>query len=121
MGTAEALGGLPEDMFDRPFRIAQHVRIPQPNDPPTLCLKPCGALRVIIRLLGMLTTIQFYGQLRRSAGKIEDIGSDHQLPGKTRAIDRQQTPRRAFRIGRAGAKRASAFGHDLGNPTHVEA
>ena len=100
MGAAEALGGLQKHCFCNTIGIGQNFIIPETNNPPSLCAQPSCA-GFVVSTADMLRSVQFYNQLRRSVGNVDDIGSDHQLPGETRSIRCETMPERPLSIGRA--------------------
>ena len=92
MGTAEALGGLRQNMQNGTVGIGQHVRVPQPDDPPASALQINGSTPVFDLPVDMLTTIELHAQLYRAARQIDDERRDHKLPRKGGTIPRDPMP-----------------------------
>lgn len=68
----------------------------------------------------MVAPVEFDSQLRVSAGHIEDVVSDNQLPRKSGAMISDQPPDRALSVGCVVAQFAGALGHQGRNAGHCE-
>jgi hypothetical protein len=64
VGAAEALGGLRQNVQDRPFRIVEHIRVPQPEHSPTLALQKCRSAIIRFDLRGRTVFIIEHPQQR---------------------------------------------------------
>jgi hypothetical protein len=96
VGTAEALGGFRQNILGGALRVRQHVRVPQPHNPPTLALQIFRPPLVRRRLLEMLATIELDPKPRLATSKIDNERRHHQLPRKGGPVTRNQMPNRAL-------------------------
>ncbi|MDB5708529.1 MAG: hypothetical protein JWL96_599 [Sphingomonas bacterium] len=96
MGAAEALGGFRQNVLGGALRVRQHVRVPKPNNPPTLALQIFRPAQIGHHLLDMLATIELHPEPRLATSKIDNERRHHQLPRKGRPITRNQMPDRPF-------------------------
>lgn len=88
MGAAEALGGVRQHKFRRALGIAHNFGVPKPNYAPAEIFQIGGTACIIALLIQMLASVEFDRQLGFAAGQIEDVVSNHQLPGKGWSIAR---------------------------------
>ncbi len=82
MGAVEALGGLRQNVLGGTLYVGEHVRIPKPDNPPTLTLKIICAPLTGGRLLDMLAAVEPDAKPSLTARKIDDEGWHSQLPVK---------------------------------------
>ena len=97
MGTAEALGGLRQNMLDCAFGIGQHIGIPEPNDAPSLGTEKGGTALVSLSRLDVLAAVKLDGQPGLAASKIDDEWRFDQLTGEGWAIAGDALPYRQLR------------------------
>lgn len=77
MGSAEALGGLFQNRLHYAVQIFKDFAVPESQHGPAFLFQKFGAGCVIGGSIAVLRTIEFDGQSRRAACKIDDIRSDH--------------------------------------------
>src|SRR5690606_33770406 len=76
-----------ENPLDDPIGVRQHVVVPEPNDPVSLCFQPSRPDAVRFRLQIVLTAVDLDDQSGREADEIHDVRSKRILPSKTDAAD----------------------------------
>jgi hypothetical protein len=87
----------------------QHIIIPETQHTIPRTLQPFGTPRILLRALGMLTTVQFDNQTGIGADEIRDVRADFMLPPKfpsQQLAVAQLSPECAFGIGLARAQGA---------------
>lgn len=92
MGTAEALGGLRQNIQGRAIGIGEDIRVPQADDPPALAFEIAGSASVRLYGVEMLAAVKLDAQPCAAASEIDDKGRDDQLPGKGRAVAGDAVP-----------------------------
>ena len=118
MGSAEALGGLREDSFHNAVEIIENLAIPEADYPPALRFQKCGVVLIVNYGIEMLRSIELNRELRAPARKVQNIGTNDKLPGKTRAISRDTLPHHSLRVGLAVTQDPSIGGHVVGDTAH---
>ena len=118
MGAAEALGGACEDRLRGPERIVAHVAVPHPKHGPAFAPKPLIASHIALGF-GMLAAVDLDHQLCVTAGEVDHIRPDRQLPRELGPIAGQElSDLSLFRRG-VRAQRPGAFGNfDFQAPGH---
>lgn len=91
MGRPEDFRHVSQNGFGHTLRIFGNLSIPEANDSPAQPFEKCRALSVV-RRIDMLAPVELDGQFRRSAGQLENVVSDDQLPGKARTAAGNQVP-----------------------------
>ena len=98
MGAAEALGGFRQNMQDGTVRIAEHVAIPQPNDPPPFAFQKRRSAGIRLNLRSMMAAVEFNTEPGLAARQINDERWHDKLPGECRPIARDAPPYRQRRV-----------------------
>jgi hypothetical protein len=93
VGAAEALGGPLHDSVEHPVRIGVQLRVPHPQNRPTL-VRQEGVAPNIALTIRMLATVQLEDELRLPTGEIRNVRPDRQLPRELRPQPRDQVPKR---------------------------
>jgi hypothetical protein len=91
VGAAEALGGSGEDCLASTLRIFLNVAVPDAQHGPAFRSQPFVACS-IARGLGMLTAVDLNHKFRLSAGKIDDVWPDRELPSEFWPETRKEPP-----------------------------
>ena len=94
MGAAEALGGFRQNMQDGTVEIAEHLRVPQPDDSPSFSIQECCPASVSHYLFGMLAAVELDAEPRLATCQIDDEGRHDELPGEGWAVVRDALPYR---------------------------
>jgi len=82
------------DCLQNAFTILQHLVVPEPKDFPALSFQ-IGVSGLVVSALGVLRAVSLDDQLSANAKKIDNIGSDRNLPTKLQAVQAtiaQKTP-----------------------------
>ena len=99
MGRTEPLRVTLKNKLGGPAGIADNFVVPQPNNHPTLILQEGRPPTVVISgLLRVLSTVEFDCQSGFTAGEIDDVWADNQLPREPRSILSQTQPEQALRF-----------------------
>ena len=84
MGSPEAEIGGRHDRLHNPVRIGTHIAVPETQHAPAQPFEKRRASRVIGGGVQMLAAIEFHRDPGGSAGEINDIAANGQLPRKAR-------------------------------------
>jgi len=102
--------------FDHAVGVAQHVVVPEAQNPIALRLKPHRAFSVTSDLIGVLAAVHFDDESRGETDEVGNVGAEGHLPPKAVAIGllaAQSRPELLFGLGRIAAQLArDANGHD---------
>ena len=72
---------LPKDHLNHPTRIPQHIAVPEPDNPPTLCIKPCRPPFIVLRV-GMLTSVNLNYQPKFNTCEVGNKAANRMLAAK---------------------------------------
>jgi len=96
VGAVEALGGLQQNVLGSAVWIAEHVRIPQANDTPTVFSEIRRPSLIMRRTIDVLAPVELDGQPGAAAREIDDKRCNNKLPGEGRTIPRNAMPDHEF-------------------------
>lgn len=91
-----------EYRFKHGLRFQQHLVIPKPQHPKPSFFDLPVSMAIVLRVVLMLSAIQFDDQFGFDAGEIGDIGTNRNLAPETMAADlpvAQKAPEVAFGVG----------------------
>ena len=70
-----------ENCLQNPFAILQHLVVPEPKDFPALAFQ-IGVSGPVARAFRVLETVSLDDQLSANAKKVDNVGTDWDLPAK---------------------------------------